>query len=96
MNVPASLAAKAVVDIDTDELGSIALTDDPKVTITYQGKRIPPKRAHASFRGTYSGPSTSTSSGAPRRSRRSRRYSSRKAAETFEVVRRCNVAPACD
>jgi hypothetical protein len=90
------LAKQKVRASDPQTVTVTGLAAGEPVTITYQGKRVSPRGAHATAAGRYSatfkvdtvwGTKTVKAVGA---------YSLRRTTGTFQVVRRCRVGHVCD
>ncbi len=89
------LAKQQVRASDDQTVTVTGLSSGEKVAITYQGRRISPKGAHANSRGTYTRSFDVDIYWGTKSVRATGQYSGRKATRTFEVVRRCRVGHVC-
>ena len=90
-----STAKQRVRASDDQSVTVTGLASGEKVTVTYQGRRISPKGAHAGPRGGYTRSFDVDVSWGTKSVRATGQFASRTAARTFEVVRRCRVGHTC-
>jgi alpha-tubulin suppressor-like RCC1 family protein len=89
------LAKREVRASDDQRVTVTGLARGEKVTVTYQGKRMSPKRAHANGHGRYAISFDVDIYWGTKSVKAIGQYSGRKAVRTFEVVRRCHVGHVC-
>jgi hypothetical protein len=87
--------AKKVRASDDQSVTVTGLAAGERVTVSYQGKRVSPKGAHADARGTYATTFGVAASWGTRTVKVTGQFAGRTAVRSFEVVRRCKVGHTC-
>ena len=80
---------------DDQSVTVTGLASGEKVTVSYQGKRVSPKGAHAGPLGGYTTTFDVAASWGTKTVKVTGRFAGRTAVRTFEVVRRCRVGHTC-
>ena len=90
-----STAKQRVRASDDQSVTVTGLASGEKVTVSYQGRRISPKGAHAGPLGGYTTTFDVAASWGTKTVRVTGQFAGRTAVRTFEVVRRCRVGHTC-
>ena len=90
-----STAKQRVRASDDQSVTVTGLASGEKVTVSYQGKRVSPKGAHAGPLGGYTTTFDVAASWGTKTVKVTGQFAGRTAVRTFEVVRRCRVGHTC-